>query len=169
MKMNEEKWKPILGWEGFYSISTHGRVLSHGRERINCTVHGAKILARKRNRGGNPCVTLCDADRMQGMMIARIMAIAFLGLNPESKMVATTIDGNKENLLIENITVCPSWMATDKPPMKIKLTNKAGEVKIYSSQSEASKDTGVRQDSISKYIAKKVKPKSGDLWEEVYA
>ena len=59
---NDEEWKPVVGWEGLYEVSSHGRVRSldrvvNSRGGFTRTVRGA-ALHPYIDLDGYPCVTL---------------------------------------------------------------------------------------------------------------
>lgn len=63
--MSDEEWRPVVNYEGLYSVSNYGRVLFH-RRRITRTHtrpywSGGGVLApRLGNSYGHRCVTLYD-------------------------------------------------------------------------------------------------------------
>lgn len=92
-----ERWKPIKNYEGFYEISTLGRVKS-------------KRGVRKPfiNKYGYPCVSLWKHCVGETKPIHRLVAETFIP-NPENKREVNHIDGNKQNNSVENLEwVTPS-------------------------------------------------------------
>ena len=87
-----ETWKPVVGWEGLYSVSDRGRVRSEDRTvhyssgRIR-TVRG-KIRALGSHRFGYPMVTMKSAGRKQRTeYVHRLVLEAFVGPCPEGMEV----------------------------------------------------------------------------------
>lgn len=83
MAQGVERWKPIPGWEGLYSISDRGRVWVHAR--IVRRVHTApyktegKLLAPRRgNQYGHLCVTLYRGVIKEKRYIHHLVANAFI-------------------------------------------------------------------------------------------
>lgn len=94
----EEVWKDISGWNGFYQISTHGRVksLKRGKE---------IILTPSKNSSGYLTVSLSIEGKTFTKVVHRLVAIAFIP-NPENKGDVNHIDEDKTNNHLENI----NWM-----------------------------------------------------------
>jgi hypothetical protein len=102
---NNELWKPIAGYEGFYSISNKGRVKSyHTLGRINSKVRNFKsfrFLSPSSRRSGQLQVTLYNYAGKTHHYISRLVAAAFLPVPP-----VYFIDGNPHNISADNIGYC---------------------------------------------------------------
>lgn len=79
-----ETWRPIAGYEGFYSISSIGRVRSEYR----VISHGAKtqtvrtkIMSPARKKSGHLSVML-HGKSVKRMHVHRLVALAFIGDPP---------------------------------------------------------------------------------------
>lgn len=102
--MNEE-WRGIPGWSDLYYVSNYGRVkalvksilMKDGRRRP----HSEKILKCGVNSNGREFVTLCST-RQQAYLVHRLVALAFIGPNPEGCVVAHN-DGNCRNNKVSNL------------------------------------------------------------------
>ena len=85
--MASEEWRPVVGWEGLYEVSSHGRVRSLDRK-ITRT-DGRAVLYRGRLRSlssrgdGHLSVDLKRAGKRVTYLVHRLVALAFIP-NPEA-------------------------------------------------------------------------------------
>lgn len=80
--MQEENWKPILGYEGLYEVSDQGRVKSLKRTRIGkgfCVAEVAERILKFTTQRGYRYVILCRESKIRKFLIHRLVAITFLG------------------------------------------------------------------------------------------
>jgi hypothetical protein len=85
--------KPIEGFEGKYSITSDGRVLSHIKGRF---------MVYSTNWLGYKAVTLQLSGKARYRYVHRLVAQAFID-KPEDKNEVNHIDGDKTNNSIENL------------------------------------------------------------------
>ena len=85
-------WKDVVGYEGLYSVSNTGRVLSHIRDK-----ELQPMLCR-----GYLRVHLCNHGKTKAVPIHRIVAMAFIA-NPENKPTVNHINENKQDNRVENL------------------------------------------------------------------
>lgn len=104
----EEIWKDIVGYEGYYQISSHGRVKSLSRVcNSNKKIHKNRILAEKilipnvQKKGYFRILLQKDGVRKR-FMVAVLVARAFIP-NPENKPFVDHIDNDKSNNTIQNL------------------------------------------------------------------
>lgn len=103
-----EEWKDIPGYEGIYQASTEGRI----RTVEGKTTRSKKCPTRKwksrilKGRGDNPKtgkrVNLWKDGKHQDWLVARLVAITFLGYPPDGFTV-NHIDGDRMNNSVQNL------------------------------------------------------------------
>ncbi len=100
-----ELWKPVVGYEGLYSVSSLGRIKSHSRP-ARCKA-GATRRIRERllrptcARNGYMTVALHNHGQ-RSYTVHRLALIAFAGA-ANSAMVACHCDGDKANNAVTNL------------------------------------------------------------------
>lgn len=93
-----EDWRSIEGWEGFYSVSTLGR--------IRRDAPGRNASAGRTLRG-TPCkgyvlAVMCDGARRERRLVHRLVATAFIGECPPGNEV-NHLNGVKDDNRRENL------------------------------------------------------------------
>ena len=96
-----EEWMPVVGYEGLYEVSNHGRVRSLKRN----TTSGKILRGSARKNNGYVSLVLFKCGKGQGKLVHRLVAEAFIS-NPECKPDVNHIDGNKQNNRAENLVWC---------------------------------------------------------------
>lgn len=109
--MNNEEWRDIPGYEGYYQVSNRGRVRSIDRTTMAISSWDNKMIYRH-YRGSIKKITLKSLGYMQvtlakeGLhkreLVHRIVALAFID-NPLNKPEINHIDGNKSNNEVDNL------------------------------------------------------------------
>ena len=95
-----EEWKPVVGWEGIYEVSSLGRVRSLPRFRVP----SARILKGCKKSEGYIVVNLCSRGRKSCLTYVHILvAEAFLGI-PEGREVNHK-NGQPGNNRLSNLEV----------------------------------------------------------------
>lgn len=85
--MTEQIWKPVVGWEGFYTVSNHGEVKSVVRNRL---------LKPNIDTKGYCQVKLYYGDSPKTVFIHVLVLEAFSGPKPDG-FESRHLDGNKRN------------------------------------------------------------------------
>ena len=106
IKNKEELWYDIIGYEGHYQISNHGRVKSLSRivNRLNSDgmFVSEKIRKQSISKRGYYVVDLLLNDVRKTKTVHRLIAIQFIP-NPDNKPHVNHIDGNPLNNAIDNL------------------------------------------------------------------
>lgn len=95
--MIKEKWKVVVGYEGIYEVSNHGRVRSLVKKEII-------IMSQYTHYKGHKFIYLSKKGRKK-FFVHRLVACAFI-LNPDNKSLVNHIDENKQNNIVTNL----EWM-----------------------------------------------------------
>lgn len=91
----DETWKPVVGWEGFYEVSSHGRVWS-------CRTR--RFLKFDHSQMGHCRVTFSYKGKHDRRLVHRIVVEAFAGEIPDGMMVCHN-DGDPTNNHVENLRI----------------------------------------------------------------
>lgn len=101
--MPEPEWKPVVGYEGLYSVSDHGQVRSEAR--VTMRRNGRPITVRERilrpgiNRHGYPAVVLRDGRTSKTFKVHVLMLAAFVGPCPPGQEGLHADDVRTHNVL----------------------------------------------------------------------
>lgn len=99
--LSMERWTPAVGYEGYYSVSSEGRVK---RTRPECGTRPRRFLAPIRKRDGYLCVRLYGENRAwETVTIHRLVARSFLGEPPTPKHEVNHKDGRRDNNSVDNL------------------------------------------------------------------
>ena len=106
--MSNELWLPIVGFEGLYSVSSHGRIRSEARAVQYCNGKRQsvrqRILSLARKPSGHLSVILYGADKRRPRLhVHRLVLFAFAGAPPTPLHECAHNDGNPANNSIENL------------------------------------------------------------------
>lgn len=182
----EEIWKDIPGYEGYYQVSNLGRVKSLDRivphPRYKCgQFWKGRISTIKIDRYGYPCITLNKKSHIKTITIHRLVAKSFIS-NPENKPQVNHIDGNKLNNKVNNLEWCTSKQNTihawKTGLCKSRLGSNSSLSKVvlqydldmnllnkYNGSCEASRITGINRSSISAVCNGRGVTAGGYIWK----
>lgn len=93
----EEIWRPVLRWEGFYEVSSHGRI-----RRVLSEDCKYRYLKPSIGSHGYFGLTFNGGGKAEGVVVHRVVAEAFLDRPPEAEVVRH-LDGSKENNHLANL------------------------------------------------------------------
>jgi hypothetical protein len=101
-----EIWKPVVGYEGCYSVSSFGRVRSEAR-RILHPHSGSKSLPTRVIKpgiasSGYPLVVLNKNGKRKSALVHQLVLEAFVGARPEAAE-ACHVDGDRTNTALANL------------------------------------------------------------------
>ena len=188
VSLPNEEWRDVVGYEGYYMVSSFGRVMSLPRMINNGKGHRLskhRILSPRLSSGGYYQVAFAiNNDRTQPH-IHKLVAEAFIP-NPNNYPQADHIDCNKLNNRAENLRWCTQKMnnenpltkarrkanihltaqkireANSKPVIRISLKDE-NNIKVYPSATYAQID-GFCQSAISANCLHKYKQYKGYKW-----
>lgn len=108
-RIENEIWKPVVGFEKLYLVSNVGRVMalkktvSHPNSGVK--TYPKKILCQCINKGGYYQLDLSNNCISKKNSVHKIVAMAFIGYVPQKGYVINHIDGNKLNNNVCNLEV----------------------------------------------------------------
>lgn len=115
--MDEEQWKSVVGYEGLYEVSSHGRVRSldrAGTQRCGPKRIKGRMLTSNASRGGRPSVSLRKDGMAKYPRIHRIVAAAFIGPPPNDGAVVCHSDGDPTNNRADNLAWHPGRVRSNR-------------------------------------------------------
>jgi hypothetical protein len=96
--LQKENWKPVLGFEGIYEVSSHGRVM-------RVTNDSQRVLKPWKNAKGYLRVDLRYKGKRFCASVHQLVALAFIP-NPCCLKEVNHKDENKENNFVDNLEWC---------------------------------------------------------------
>lgn len=112
--MEHEIWKPVVGWEKDYEVSSYGRIRSRDRavgmrtygKETHKTIKG-RMMTPQYDKDGYFVIHLRDTfnGRNRLLKLHRLVAEAFIP-NPENYPQIDHVDGNRDNNFVENLRWC---------------------------------------------------------------
>lgn len=154
--MTEEIWRPVVGYEGLYEVSSYGRVRSldkyvkYSNGRIN--LHKGRILSLWKDTNGYLMCNLYLNKNMKKVSIHRLVAQAFLP-NIDNLPEVNHKDEDKTNNSVDNLEWCDRSYNNNYGTRK----DKERESKLKSGfwTGLSSKDLGKREYNHQYYLKKK--------------
>lgn len=99
--LENEEWKPVVGYDGLYQVSNMGRVKSLSNE----FSRKEKILRQGKNKYGYLVVNLCKEGKRKNFTVHRLVGNAFLE-NPSNLLMINHKDEDKTNNCVDNLEWC---------------------------------------------------------------
>lgn len=104
-----EEWRPVVGWEGLYDVSSDGNVRSLDRQVLrrdgSAYLHKGRVLRPTLTNRGYPSVGLQAKGISKFVTVHRVVAVAFVP-NPRGLEEINHIDGDKQNSRAGNLEWC---------------------------------------------------------------
>ena len=105
---DSEEWRDVPGWEGFYEVSSHGRVkrlprIVRGRGGALIPRPGCIRKTPTANKLGHKNVMLCAGTRIRTVQVQVLVCEAFHGPKPSAGHQAAHGDGNPANNHYRNL------------------------------------------------------------------
>lgn len=102
--MSTETWRPVVGFEGLYEVSSQGRVHSVRRPQSKGPhrMVGGRQLRLTATGRGYVQVNLCDAEGVHRREVHILVAAAFIGPRPDGAQIRH-LDGNGLNNEVSNL------------------------------------------------------------------
>lgn len=178
--MENEEWRDVVGFEGYYQVSNLGNV------RRNKKGYGTYIgrMLTQNISNGYCHVWLCNGTYEYNKTVHRLVAQAFIP-NPENKPCVDHIDGNRTNNHISNLRWCtyrennnyPIAKATHSKAMSKWQKGRCGVLshrkkpvvcieqnRFYWGALEAQRKTGVTRSNISSAVTGRSRTDGGYHW-----
>lgn len=99
--MTNELWKPVKGYEGFYEVSSEGRVRSVERIDARGQHRKSKLMSVKKIQNAKKVTFFRDGKR-KTFSLKKLVVDAFLG-TPDKNEKVVFVDGNPDNVCVENL------------------------------------------------------------------
>lgn len=109
MKKNIEIWKDIPDYEGLYEASSFGRIRTHKNKTTYTQKHGIRHWKSRIMKGRGDFYTtgrrvgLWKNGKVKDWLVARLIAITFLGKPTKEANTVNHINGNRLDNRIENL------------------------------------------------------------------
>lgn len=179
MKNTKETWKPVVGYEGLYEVSDLGRVKKVARTITQADGTVKKIderILKQSDSNGYQIVGLYRNGVSKSNWVHRLVALAFIPNNDQSKTVINHKDENKRNNSVANLEWCTYkynanygtrnervGKSNSKPIQQLDL--KTGLIiATYPSLTEASLSIGIHWSTISNVAKGRGKTAGGYGW-----
>lgn len=102
--ISSEEWRPIVGYEGQYLVSSLGRVKSIERNSGRAVLR-ARLMSQTCSKAGYMFVRLCKNNKPASCLVHRLVAQAFLQ-NPNNLPQVNHLNLNKSDNRPENLEWC---------------------------------------------------------------
>ena len=174
----EEIWKDVKGYEGYYQVSTLGRIKSLSRHRkvgwANY-ISKEKIIKQCDHRQGYKLVLLHKDGKSKTHKVHKLVAEAFLS-NPNNYKSVNHKDENKANNTVDNLEFCDYSYNINYGTRNEKVARKNGRpilqfsldgvfIKEWDGARIAGKQLNIRHQSIYSNCKGERKSAGGFIWK----
>ena len=103
------EWRPVVGYEGFYEVSSDGQVRSVTRQvpygRHGNTIYKGRLIKKFFSKNGYDCVKLAFRGNTKTTYIHELVLKAFVGPRPITveRGEIRHLDGDKKNNCLSNL------------------------------------------------------------------
>ena len=97
-----ERWLPVVGYEGRYDVSDRGRVRSYWHGNSWWPTPQNVVSMHQEDRSGYQCVLLRSAGVSRGVRVHRLVLESFVGLRPVGQ-VGRHLNGDPSDNRLENL------------------------------------------------------------------
>lgn len=101
--MTQERWRPVLGYEGLYEVSDHGLVRGVARTLSDGRRWKSSMCRQKTGTRGHKSVRLCGVDGHKFRGVHVLVLEAFVCPKPGPNMQGAHNDGNPANNHVSNL------------------------------------------------------------------
>ena len=176
--MNKEIWRDITGYEGYYQVSSEGRVKSLERKNSYGRTVKERILKGTQDKDGYLKIGLCGSTgKQKWFQVHRLVGEAFIQ-NPDENPQINHINEIKTDNRACNLEWCTSKQninhgsrnervakALGKPIAQYNLDGQL--IKVWQSACEAKRQTGFDKGYVSAVARGKYKQAYGYIWKYV--
>lgn len=149
----KEEWKPVIGYEGLYEVSSLGRIKSLPRN----TTHGGIMKPNINRRNGYAYIHLSKDGKSTPKRVHKLVMMAFdprpTGPYYDKNFTINHIDGDKTNNKLSNLEWC-TQSENQKKAYEIGINGKCQRkvinlttMEIFDSVTEASYSVGGKKSS----------------------
>ena len=142
--VEQEIWKPVVGYEGVYEVSNKGRIKS--LERIvnakNRQIHKRESIRNLKINDGYYYVTLAKNSKRETIAVHRIVAMAFIE-KPNGKNHIDHINTNRLDNRVENLKWCTRLENARNPITHKKIVNSRKSKEYREKQIRTRKEKGL--------------------------
>lgn len=172
-----EEWKPVVGYEGLYEVSSSGNVRSVNHVTNGVCVSSKELKPYMSDRYYR--VKLYKDGKPKMMMVHRLVAQAFID-NPSKLPQVNHINGDKTNNFASNLEWCTASdnqkhayrTGLKNPEDTVKHTRKkvlqldmsGNIVREWKSMSEAANELGLQVSNISHCCSGRIRQTGGFKW-----
>jgi hypothetical protein len=144
-----EEWKPVVGWEDFYAVSSEGRVM---RTAPGKKTYAGKILQPSIGGNGYPTLHLTAGKRRKGRTVHSLVAAAFL---PKPENICVLYVAHKNGVRTDNRAENLYWATPAENQFdQVKHGTAKGRIEHRKGVITDEKVRAIRQDKrAAKYIA----------------
>lgn len=184
IKLDNEEWKDVVGWEGCYKVSSLGRILSLGRFvmfHAYTKMIDPCLMQQHRGRNGYLSVTLKKNGKRKCISVHRLVAIAFIP-NPNNYPCIDHANDNQTDNRACNLQWCTHKFNNSKEHHRIaeslsqkgkilssirkpivQLSTNGDLIQIFPSMTDADLN-GFKHSAIHRVIHNKLKTHRGFKW-----